>query len=162
MDLTEDLAEIWQYRSLLTTLVWRDISARYRQSILGVGWAVFRPLFSAFVFTIVFSVFVNLKTDIPYPIFTFAALIPWMYFSSSLTSVTASIVNCGGLLTKVYFPRMILPLAAVASGLIEVAIQIAILGLMMVWYRFVPAASILMLPAYVLLSVISALDSESG
>lgn len=151
-----NLPELWRYRDLFTILVWRDISARYRQSILGIGWAVFRPLVSALIYTLVFSVFVKVKTDAPYPIFAFAALIPWMYFSGSLTSVTASVVNCGSMLGKVYFPRMILPLAAVVSGLIEVAIQLLILGLMMVWYGYLPSAAILFLPVFVVISVTSA------
>lgn len=154
--LSLNFAELWQYRDLFTILVWRDISARYRQSILGVSWAVFRPLISAVIYTLVFSVFVKVQTDVPYPIFAFAALIPWMYFSGALTSVTASVVNCGSMLSKVYFPRMILPLAAVASGLVEVLIQLAILGLMLAWYQYLPSLSILMLPVFVLISVITA------
>jgi len=154
--LSLNLVELWRYRDLFTILVWRDVSARYRQSVLGVGWAVFRPLISAFVFTLVFSVFVKVKTDTPYPIFAFAALIPWMYFSGAIISVTTSVVNCGGMLSKVYFPRMILPLAAVVSGLIEVAVQLAILGLMMIWYQCLPSVTLFMLPVFVLISVVSA------
>lgn len=150
-----NLPELWRYRDLFTILVWRDISARYRQSILGIGWAIFRPLISAFIYTLVFSVFVKLKTGAPYPIFAFAALIPWMYFSGALTSVTASVVNCGSMLSKVYFPRMILPLAAVASGLVEVLIQLVILGMMMAWYQYLPSLAILMLPLFVLITVIT-------
>jgi lipopolysaccharide transport system permease protein len=155
--LSLNLPELWRYRDLLRIMVWRDISARYRQSVLGVGWAVFRPLISALIYTLVFSVFVRVKTEAPYPIFAFSALIPWMYFSGALMSVTASVVNSSGVLSKVYFPRLILPLAAVVSGLIEVLIQLVILGLMMAWYQYVPSTAILLLPVFVFIAVVSAL-----
>lgn len=155
--LSLNLPELWRYRDLLRIMVWRDISARYRQSVLGVSWAIFRPLISALIYTLVFSIFVRVKTDTPYPIFVFSALIPWMYFSGALTSVTASVVNSSGVLNKVYFPRLILPLAAVVSGLVEVLIQLVILALMMAWYQYIPSPAIVILPLFVVIAVVSAL-----
>ncbi len=150
-----NINEIWQYRDLLRLLVWRDISTKYRQSVLGIGWAIFRPLASAIIFTIVFSVFVQIKTDAPYPIFAFAALIPWMFFATSLTSITASVVNCGTMLTKVYFPRMLLPLSAIVSGLLEVAIQMGVLALLMLWYGYTPSLAIFALPIFIFAAVLT-------
>ncbi|MFC1740317.1 ABC transporter permease [Pseudomonadota bacterium] len=151
-----DLKEIWKYRDLLQLMVWRDISARYRQSVLGIGWAIFRPLISAMIFTLVFSVLVKVKTEIPYPIFAFSALIPWMYFSTSLAAVTNSVAAAQSLLTKVYFPKTILPIAAVCPGLVEVLIQLVILALFMAWYGFLPTWRILALPAFIALAVLTA------
>jgi lipopolysaccharide transport system permease protein len=152
-----NLSELWRYRDLLRILVWRDVSAKYRQSALGVAWAVFRPLISAMIYTLVFSVFVRVKTDVPYPIFAFAALIPWLYFSSALSAVTSSVSGASNLLSKVYFPRLILPLAAIGPGLIEIIIQLVIIALMMVFYQYPPSLPVLVLPAFILLTALTAL-----
>jgi lipopolysaccharide transport system permease protein len=151
-----NLREIWQYRDLLQLLVWREISTRYRQSMLGIGWAVFRPLISAMIFTLVFSMMVKVKTDIPYPVFVFSALIPWMYFASCLAAVTNSVSAAQAVLTKVYFPRTILPIAAIGPGLVEVLIQLVILALFMAWYGFAPTWRIVMLPGFIALAVLTA------
>lgn len=151
-----DLREIWKYRDLLQLMVWRQISARYRQSVLGIGWAIFRPLISAMIFTLVFSLLVRVETEIPYPIFAFSALIPWMYFSASLSAVTNSVAAAQSVLTKVYFPKTILPIAAVCPGLVEVLIQLVILALFMLWYGFIPSWRILFLPAFISLAVLTA------
>jgi len=151
-----NLKEIWQYRDLLQLLVWRDISAKYRQSVLGLAWAVFRPLISALIFTLVFSILVKVETEVPYPIFAFSALIPWLYFSSSLAAVTSSVTGAQSLLTKVYFPRTVLPLAALGAGLVEVLIQLLIMGLFMAWYGYFPSWRIATLPAFMGLAVVTA------
>lgn len=151
-----DLAEIWKYRDLLQLMIWREISARYRQSVLGIGWAIFRPLVSAMIFTVVFSLLVRVKTDIPYPIFAFSALIPWMYFAACLSAVTNSVAAAQSVLTKVYFPKTILPIAAVCPGLVEVLIQLVILALFMAWYGFIPTWRILALPVFISLAVLTA------
>jgi len=151
-----NLKEIWQYRDLLQLLVWRDISAKYRQSVLGLAWAVFRPLISALIFTLVFSILVKVETEVPYPIFAFSALIPWLYFSSSLAAVTSSVTGAQSLLTKVYFPRTVLPLAALGAGLVEVLIQLLIMGLFMAWYGYFPSWRIATLPAFIVLAVVTA------
>lgn len=153
-----NLGELWLYRDLLMLLIWRDVSARYRQSIVGYGWAVIKPVLSMVIFTVIFGGFAKLPSDgAPYAIFSFSALMPWMYFSGALSSVTNSVVGSGSLLTKVYFPRLILPLTGVAVGLAEMAIQGAILGLLMAWYQFTPGWQIVLVPAWVLMCVITAL-----
>ena len=152
-----DPGEVWAYRDLLLLLAWRDISARFRQSLVGWGWAVLKPLLSALIYTLVFSVFVKIETAVPYPIFAFAALIPWMYFSGALSSVTTSVVSGGSLLTKVYFPRLVLPLASVIVGLIELLLQLVVLAGMMAWYQYAPGWPILCLPIFIFLSVLTAL-----
>jgi len=155
--LSLNLAEIWKFRDLLFLLIWRDVSVRYRQSVLGIGWAVFRPLVSTLIFTLVFSLLVRVQTDVPYPVFAFTAMIPWLYFSNALSSVTSSVTSSGGILTKVYFPRMILPLAALGGGLVEIGIQLLIFGLFMVYYGIAPSVLMLALPVFILLTLLTAL-----
>jgi lipopolysaccharide transport system permease protein len=153
-----NLNELWRYRDLLTLLVWRDMSARYRQSVVGYGWAVIKPVLSMLIFTFIFGRVANFPSDgAPYSIFSFAALLPWMYFSGSLSNVTGSVVGGAGLLNKVYFPRLILPLAGVAAGLAELAIQAVVLALLMAWYRFSPGWQICLAPLFVLMCVVTAL-----
>ncbi|MCS7469415.1 ABC transporter permease [Stieleria sp. ICT_E10.1] len=152
-----DFGEIWRYRDLLMLLAWRDISARFRQSVVGYGWAVLRPLITSLIYTLVFSIFIRVETDAPYVIFAFAGLIPWMYFSQALMSVTGSIVGGGAMLTKVYFPRLVLPLATVAVGLVEVALQLVVLGGLMAWFRYVPGVQVIALPIFILIAVLTAL-----
>ena len=152
-----DLAEVWRYRDLLYLLARRDISTRFRQSVIGYGWAILRPLLTAAIFTLVFSVLLKVETDVPYPIFAFAGLMPWLYFTNSLSGVTTSIVGGSSMLTKVYFPRLVLPLAKVAVGLVELAIQfIVVLGLM-AYYRYLPGWQILLIPLFILVAVVTAL-----
>jgi lipopolysaccharide transport system permease protein len=152
-----NLAEVWRYRDLLYLLARRDISTRFRQSVIGYGWAILRPLLTAAIFTLVFSVLLKVETDVPYPIFAFAGLMPWLYFTNSLSGVTTSIVGGSSLLTKVYFPRLVLPLAKVAVGLVELAIQfIVVLGLM-AYYRYLPGWQILLIPLFIMVAVVTAL-----
>ncbi|MDV6033267.1 MAG: ABC transporter permease [Phycisphaera sp. RhM] len=152
-----NLGEVWRYRDLLYLLAMRDISARFRQSIIGYGWAILRPLLTAAIFTLVFSVFVKVETVVPYPIFAFAGLMPWLYFSNSLTGVTSSVVGGGALLTKVYFPRLVLPLAKVAVGLVELALQFVVMFVLMALYSYMPGWEILLLPVFVVVTVVTAL-----
>ena len=152
-----NLGELWRYRDLLMLLAWRDISARFRQSLVGYGWAVLKPLLTALIYTLIFSVFVRIETDAPYTIFAFSALIPWMYFASSLSSVTGSVVSGGSLLTKVYFPRLVLPLASVIVGLVEVLLQLVVLAGLMAWYQYMPGWPLLCLPLFIALTVLTAL-----
>lgn len=152
-----NLGELWRYRDLMALLAWRDISARFRQSLVGYGWAILKPLLSALIYTLVFSVFVRVETEVPYTIFAFAALIPWMYFSQSLGGVTSSIVGGGALLTKVYFPRLVLPLASIAVGLVELLLQLLVIAGLMAWYRYTPGWQLLILPLFVAMTVLTAL-----
>ncbi|EMI17883.1 ABC-2 type transporter [Rhodopirellula maiorica SM1] len=154
---TLNLAELWRYRDLLMLLAWRDISARFRQSLVGYGWAVLKPLLSALIYTLIFSVFVRVETDVPYVIFAFSALIPWMYFSASLGGVTGSVVGGGSLLTKVYFPRLVLPFASVVVGLVELLLQLVVVAGLMAWYHYIPGWQLICLPIFVALTVLTAL-----
>ncbi|MEM6468929.1 MAG: ABC transporter permease [Planctomycetota bacterium] len=151
------LQEVWRYRDLLLLLAWRDISARFRQSIVGYGWAVLRPLITVMIYTLVFSLFVRLETEQPYVIFAFSGLIPWLYFSQALMSVTGSIVAGGAMLSKVYFPRLVLPLATVAVGLVEVILQLVVLGGVMAWYQYPPGLQLAALPLFLLIAMLTAL-----
>jgi lipopolysaccharide transport system permease protein len=155
--LSLNLGEIWKFKDLLFLLIWRDVSVRYRQSVLGIGWAVFRPLVSTLIFTLVFSLLVRVQTDVPYPVFAFTAMIPWLYFSNALSSVTSSVTGSQGVLTKVYFPRMILPLAALGSGLVEIGIQLLIFGFFMLYYSIAPSMLMLALPVFIALALLTAL-----
>jgi len=155
--LSLNLAEIWKYKDLLFLLIWRDVSVRYRQSVLGIGWAIFRPLVSTLIFTLVFSLLVRVQTDVPYPVFAFTAMIPWLYFSNALSSVTSSVASNQGVLTKVYFPRMILPLAALGAGLVEIGIQLLIFVFFMLYYDIAPSLRMLALPGFVMLALLTAL-----
>jgi lipopolysaccharide transport system permease protein len=149
--LSLNLGEVWRYRDLLSLLVWRDFSSRYRQSILGVGWAIVRPVLSVLVFTVIFGMVAKLPSDgIPYPLFSFAAMMPWLYFSNALTNATNSVVLSGPLLTKVYFPRLVLPLASVASGLADLGIQFVLLSGLMLWYGVTPGWAVILTPLFVL------------
>jgi lipopolysaccharide transport system permease protein len=153
-----NLAEVWRYRDLLSLLVWRDFSSRYRQSILGIGWAVLRPVLSVVVFTLIFGHVAQLPSDgIPYPLFSFAAMMPWLYFSTALAGATNSVVGGQALLTKVYFPRLVLPLASVATGLIDLVIQFVILVGLMLWYQVVPTWQVVLVPLFILECVIVSL-----
>lgn len=155
--LSLNLRELWRYRDLLTLLAWRDISARFRQSIVGYGWAILRPLITAVIYTLVFSFFVRIETTEPYILFAFSALIPWMYFSGALTSVVSSVVGSSALLTKVYFPRLVLPLSTVAVGMVEVFLQLIVLGGLMIWYQFFPGWQIIFLPFFIAVVAVTAL-----
>lgn len=153
-----NLGEIWRYRDLLWLLTWRDFSAKYRQSVLGITWAVIRPLVTVAVFSIIFGYVARLPSDgIPYPLFAYSALLPWNYFATCLTQSTNSLVGGRNLLTKVYFPRMILPLSTTFSGLVDVAIQFVILGGMLMWFGVSVHWGVLLLPLFLLQAVLAAL-----
>ncbi len=155
---TLELSTLWRYRDLLAILVWRDFSVRYRQSVLGSAWAVIRPTLSVLVFTLVFGVVAHLPSDgIPYPLFSLAAMLPWLYFSTALTNATNSVIGSGALLTKVYFPRLILPIASVVVGLADVAIQFVLLIGLMFWFGVVPGFQIMLMPLFLAECVLAAL-----
>jgi lipopolysaccharide transport system permease protein len=152
------LRELWEYRELLFMLAWRDVKVKYKQAVLGVGWALIQPLLSMIIFTVIFGKLAKLPSDgIPYPVFTFAALLPWQLFSTALAHSGNSLVANSNLLTKVYFPRLIIPLAAVLSGVIDFAISsVFFLGLL-VWYGITPSWAILTLPLFILFALVTAL-----
>lgn len=149
--------ELWHYRDLFLFLIWRDIKTRYAQSVLGIGWAIIQPLFSMVVFTIVFGNLAKVSSDgVPYAIFSYAALVPWTYFSSALTDSTNSLVNASNMITKVYFPRLVLPIAPVFGKLIDFGIAMVILGGFMLYFRITPTVWAFFLPYLILMMILSA------
>ncbi len=152
------LGELWQYRELIYFLTWRDIQVRYRQTALGVAWAVLQPVLTMLIFSVVFGKLANLPSDgLPYPVFSFAALLPWQLFSGALTRAGTSLVGSANLLTKVYFPRLIIPISAVAAGLVDFVIAFAVLIVLMLYYGIRPGVAILWVPVLVAFSLASAL-----
>ncbi len=152
------LRELWLYRELLYFLVWRDIKVRYKQTILGVGWAIIQPFFAMVVFTIFFGRLANIPSDgIPYPIFSFAALVPWAFFAQGISQSALSLIGDANLITKVYFPRLTIPVAAVLSGLIDFVLAFVILLGMMLYFKMLPTINILLLPFPLILALITAL-----
>jgi lipopolysaccharide transport system permease protein len=152
------LREIWEYRELLYFLLWRDVKVRYKQTLLGAAWAIIQPFMTMVVFSIFFGRLARVPSDgIPYPLFSFAALVPWTFFANGLSHSSNSLVGSAHLITKVYFPRLIIPLAAVFSGVIDFAIAFGVLLLMMLYYGVVPSLHAIVIPLLFLLALISAL-----
>jgi lipopolysaccharide transport system permease protein len=152
------LGDIWQYRELLYFLTWRDIKVRYKQTVLGALWAIIQPFFTMIVFTVFFGKLAKIPSDgIPYPIFAFCALLPWQLFSFSLTQSSNSLVAERNLITKVYFPRLIVPIASVIAGLVDFAIAFVVLLAMMVYYDIAPTTKIFVLPILIAFAVLTAL-----
>ncbi len=153
-----DLKEIWEYRELLQTFVVRDIKVRYKQTALGAAWAVIQPLFMMVVFTLFFGKLAKIPSEgIPYPIFSYAALLPWTLFAEGLSRSTGSMISNAGIMTKVYFPRLIMPISGVISPLVDFAIAFVILLGMMLYFGFYPTVNIIWLPAFILLALATSL-----
>lgn len=152
------LAELWQYRDLVAFLVWRDVKVRYKQSVLGAAWAVIVPFMQMVVFTIFFGRIAKLSSDgIPYPVWNFTALVPWVFFSTRVAQASASLVGSQNLIKKVYFPRLALPLATVVAGLVDFAIAFVVLLGLMWHFGIAPTAHVVWLPLLTLLAVVTAL-----
>jgi len=153
-----NLRELWQYRELLYFLVWRDIKVRYKQTLLGAAWAIIQPFFTMVVFSLFFGRLAGVPSDgIPYPVFSYAALVPWTFFSNALSQSSNSLVSNANLITKVYFPRLIVPVAAVLSGVVDFGLAFVVLLGMMLVYGIVPTSVIIWLPFFLLLALITAL-----
>ena len=153
-----NFGELWANRELLLFLVWRDIKVQYAQTALGAAWAVVQPLMTMLIFTLVFGRLAKIPSDgVPYSVFTLAALLPWMYFSNAFSAASASLVNSSNLITKVYFPRLIIPIVSVLSGLVNFAVSCIVLAVMMIWYHVTPSLlAIPMIPALLLLMILTA------
>jgi lipopolysaccharide transport system permease protein len=152
-----NLQELWQYRDLFWFLVKRDIKTRYAQSVMGVGWAIIQPVFSMIVFTVVFGNIAKINSEgVPYAIFSYTALVPWTYFSSSLTDSSRSLISSKNLITKVYFPRLVIPIAPVLAKLIDFGISFLILIGMMVWFGIMPTIWAAFIPIFVLIMMLAA------
>jgi lipopolysaccharide transport system permease protein len=152
-----DWGELWVYRDLFYFLVWRNIKTRYAQSVLGVGWAIIQPVFRMIIFTIVFGNLARIDSDgVPYAIFSYTALVPWTYFSNSLTASATSLVTSTQMVQKVYFPRLVIPFSPVLATLVDFAIAFALLLGLMLWFNIWPNSSIVLLPLFILLMVVTA------
>jgi lipopolysaccharide transport system permease protein len=152
------LRDLWEYRELLYFLVWRDIKVRYKQTALGMSWAVIQPFFTMVVFSVFFGYLAKVPSDhIPYPLFSFAALVPWTFFASGLNQSSNSLVGSGTLISKVYFPRLIIPLASVFSGIVDFLVAFVVLLAMMFYYGFAPTFNVLWLPLFLLPALVSSL-----
>ena len=152
------LRDLWAYRELLYFLTWRDVKVRYKQTILGAAWAIIQPLFAMLLFTLFFGKLAGMPSDgIPYPIFAYAGLLPWMFFSNAVTNSGNSLVGSANLITKVYFPRMIIPGAAVCAGLVDFAIAFVILIALMIYYRVALSWNLLAVPVLLALTTLLAL-----
>ena len=154
-----DLRELWRYRDLLYFLVWRDVLVRYKQAVFGVAWAVLQPLLTMVVFTVIFNQILGVKSSdpsLPYAVFSYSGLLPWQFFSGGLGRSGVSVVANSNLLTKVYFPRLAIPLAAVLAGLVDLGISFLVLIALMAGYGIVPTWQVVFLPLFVLLALAAA------
>ncbi len=153
-----NLPDLWRYRELVYFLTWRDIKVRYKQTVLGAAWAILQPFFTMVVFSIFFGRLAQVPSDgIPYPIFAYCALVPWSYFAGALDRAGNSLVGSANLITKVYFPRLAIPISAVLAGLVDFVIAFVVLLGMMLYYGVFPTAAVLALPLFLLLAIVTAL-----
>ena len=154
-----NLKDIWEYRELLYFLVWRDIKVRYKQTALGAAWAVLQPVLTMLIFTLIFGRLAKVPSDgIPYPVFAYTALLPWQLFLFALSESSNSLVGNQNLVTKVYFPRLIIPLSSLLAGLVDFAISFCVLVVLMVYYHITPTKAVIWLPAFLLLALATALS----
>jgi lipopolysaccharide transport system permease protein len=155
-----DFRELWRFRELLAVFVWRDLKVRYKQTVIGVGWAVIQPILPTVVYTLVFGKFANFPSDrLPYPIFAFAGVLIWQYFSTALNSSSGSLVANTGLITKVYFPRLLLPLGGVATPFVDLALGIVLILGGMAWFHIWPGVEVLLAPLFILIAFATALGA---
>jgi lipopolysaccharide transport system permease protein len=153
-----DLRQLWVYRELLYFLIWRDIKIRYKQTLLGAGWAIIQPLFTMLLFTVFFGKLARIPSDgVPYPLFAYAGLLPWTFFANALTNSGNSLIGSSSLITKVYFPRVIIPAAAVLAGLLDFVIAFLLLIPMLMYYRIAVTWNLLLVPVFVCLAMFLAL-----
>lgn len=151
--------DLWRYRELFQVLAWRDVSVRYKQTVIGVAWAVIRPLLTMIVFTVIFGNIAKLPSEgsAPYALMVFAGMLPWTFFSTAMADASNSLVSNSNLISKVYFPRLIVPAATIVVALIDLLISFSILVLMLVWFQFLPGWQVLMLPVFILLACLASL-----
>jgi len=151
--------DLWRYRELFYVLAWRDIAVRYKQTVIGLAWAILQPFLTMVVFTIIFGKLAKMPSegDAPYALMVFAGLLPWQFFSTSLSSASQSLIGNTNLISKIYFPRLIVPTAAIVVAFVDFLVSFSILLAMMVWYQFMPGWQILTLPLFVLMAFLAAL-----
>jgi lipopolysaccharide transport system permease protein len=152
------LRELWEYRELLYFLTWRDIKVRYKQTVLGAAWAIIQPFFTMVVFSLFFGKLAGIPSDdIPYPIFSYAALVPWSFFAHGVSQSSNSLVGSANLITKVYFPRLVIPISAVVSGVVDFVLAFVVLLGMMFFYGIMPTPAVVWLPLFILLAFVTSL-----
>ncbi len=152
------LKELWDYRHLIYFFIWRDIKVRYKQTILGAAWAIIQPLFTMVIFSLFFGRLANVPSDgIPYPIFSYTALVPWTFFANSITQGSQSLVVNANMLKKIYFPRLTMPMSATMAGVVDFCLAFVVLLGMMFFYGYVPTLNILWLPFFLLLAIVTSL-----
>lgn len=155
------MGELWQYRELVYFLIWRDLKVRYKQTILGASWAILQPFLTMVVFSIFFGRLASVPSDeLPYPVFAYAALVPWTFFANGLAQAANSVVSNSGMVKKIYFPRLTLPVSTVMAGLVDFAIAFIVLIGMMVFYQIMPTRNIVWLPPLLLLALITSLGAS--
>ena len=143
--------DLWHYRELFYVLAWRDVAVRYKQTVIGLAWALIRPFLTMVVFSVIFGRIANLPSDgVPYPLMVFAGMLPWTFFATGLSEASSSLISNANLITKVYFPRIIMPTASVVVAFVDFLVSFAILACMMVWYHFLPGWQLGLLPVFVL------------
>jgi lipopolysaccharide transport system permease protein len=148
--------DVWRYRELFLFLAWRDILVRYKQTVIGVAWSILRPLLTMLVFTVVFGKLAKLPSNgVPYPVMVFVAMLPWQFFANSLTESSNSLIGNANLLTKVYFPRLIVPASSVIVSLMDFLISLVLLAGLMFWYRVIPDSKVLLLPLFLLFALLT-------
>ena len=153
-----DLGEVWAYRDLVYFFVWRDIKVRYKQTVIGAAWAILQPVLTMVVFSLFFGRLAKIPSGgLPYPIFYYSALLPWMYFATAMQAATNIVVENQRVITKIYFPRVVLPISSVMAGLVDFAISFGVFLVLMAYYRIVPSAAVVWLPLFLLLAVLTAL-----
>ncbi len=154
------LRELWEHRELLYFFMWRDVKVRYKQTVLGAAWAVLQPLLTMLLFSVVFGHLAGLPSDgVPYPLLVYCGLVPWTYFSNALANASGSLADHGRLITRVYFPRLLLPAASVIGGLLDLGINLLVLAGLMAYYRVTPPMTVFLLPLFALLAVATALGA---
>jgi lipopolysaccharide transport system permease protein len=152
------LGDVWQYRELLLFLAWRDVKVRYKQTALGVAWVVLQPLIAIVIFSAIFGLLLKVPSgDVPYPVFSYAALLPWTYFAGALTRSSTSLVGSAELIRKVYFPRLLVPTSAVVSGLVDLGVAFILLIALMAFFGIAPTPAAALLPVFVVLATLTAL-----
>lgn len=151
--------DLWRYRELFQVLAWRDVSVRYKQTVIGIAWALFRPLLTMIIFTVVFGIIAKLPSEgnVPYSLLVFAGMLPWTFFSMALSDASNSLITNANLLSKVYFPRLIVPVSAVVVASVDFLISFAILVCMMVYFQFAPGWQMLLLPFFIVLAFLASL-----
>jgi lipopolysaccharide transport system permease protein len=155
-----NLRDVWEARELLYFLIWRDIKVRYKQTVLGASWAIIQPVFAMVIFSLFFGKLAKMPSDgVPYPIFAFTALVPWTFFAGALSQSSGSLVGSANLLKKVYFPRLVIPIASALAGCVDFCLAFSVLLCMMLWYGMYPSVAILSLVPLLLLAIIASLGA---